>query len=453
ATAAVLTLTTSIIDFYGAQTVRVVMRPDSELQGAVPDGPYDRSVILAANNDAATELVYPIEQAPPRLFVTGRGSELVDQARLVTSTIANLALTTKAFAGVSVPPPVLAADSVTLDDLEIGSVAGTGTASLALDQTRLGRSAAGMSVHLIGNYTPGAGAVTASVGDRRLDVWAADDSGILDHWVDIPNDALGRVTTLDVTVAHSAEGTSACGGSAAQVTIDGSTVVDSTDSSTPAPLGFGSLPQALMPRVNVAMADNTFENTVRAASILDGMQRMSSRAVDVAVVSIEDALAGTDPALIIDPEGTVEKSLPLSSSGATTFSAVTASGSTDVLTLDSALPYASLQVAATDGDAAMLVASSNGAPAELDRMLAWLDADSTRWYALSGDVLLGAESQEPLSLTSGDLTGPEADVAATDSESSNSATAIAIAIGAGLLIVGIVVAVVLRMRSRNPRAS
>lgn len=450
-TAAALNLTTSVIDYYGSQTVQVIVRPDSELQGAAPDGPFDRSVVLAENSDAGTELVFPIEQAPPRLFVTGTGGELVDQARLVTSTLADLALTTSVFAGVSGPPPVVAPDSITLDDLEVGTITGSGTASLALDQSRLGRSAAGVSVHLIGSYTPGAGSVTATVGDRTLDVWAADDSGVLDHWIDIPNDELNRVSTLDVTVAHPSGAASVCDGNVPQVTIDGTTVVESADSSTPAPLGFGSMPQALMPRVNVALAENSFANVVRAVSILDGLQRMSARQLNVAVVPVDDAIAGTDPALIVDPDGIVDLSLPLSSEGATTFSTVTAEGSTDVLTLDSALPYASIQVAATDGDAAMLVASSREAPAELDRLLGWLGADPTRWYGLTGDVLLCAAGLEPVSLTSDDLAGPEDSLPAD--ESSHSTAIVAVGIGIGLLVLGIVAAVVIRTRSRRTRAS
>lgn len=449
--AAALTMTTSVTDYYGAQTVNVVVRPDSELQGAVSDGPFERSVVLSENTDVSAELVFPLDQAPPRLFVTGSGAELVDQARLVTSNVAELALSTKAFAGASVPPAVLAPDSTTLDDLGIGTVTGTRTASIPLDQTRLGRSAANVSVHLIGTYTPGSGSLTATVGGATLAAWPADDSGILDRWIEIPNATLERITTLDVTVEHPADSAAACGRTVvSEVTVDGSSVVESSGSSTSAPLGFGSLPQALMPRVGIALADNTFANVVRAVSIVDGLQRMSSRALDVSVVSVDDALNGTEPAIVIAPDGGLPETatLPLSSTGATTFTTVSAQGSETVLTLDAALPFASLQVAAAEGDAATLIASSNGAPEELDRLLGWLDADPSRWYGLSGDVLFGAAGSDPLSLSSADLAGAEADTAA-DPDGSNGLLVAGIVAAVVLVVIGLAAALIVWMRSRR----
>ncbi|MDJ0394074.1 hypothetical protein QMK17_12120 [Rhodococcus sp. G-MC3] len=445
---AALALTTSVTQYYGAQTVRVVVRPDSELLAAPSDGPFERSIVLTENQDTAAELIYPMDAAPPRLFITGSEDELQTQTRLITSNVAKLAVSTKALAGESNPPAVLAPDQATLDALGVGTVTGTPTASVSLDQTRLGRSASGVSVHLSGYYSPGEGSLTASIDDRTVDVWPADDTGLLDHWIEIPNASLGRVTTLDVTVEHPLIGASQCGNEASTVTVDGSSTVESSNSSTPTPLGFGSLPQALMPKVNVSLSDNSFANVVRAVTIVHGLQRMSTRPILPTVVSVDDAVAGSDPAIVIAPNGALPESvsLPLSSTGTATF---TVAGG-DVLTLGTDVPYATVQVANTENDAALVVASSNDAPEQLDGLLGWLDSDPTRWFGLSGDVLFAAADIAPLSLSSTDLAGAEADAPAADN-SINWLTVAAACAGGLLLLAGIVAAVLVWLRSRKHR--
>ncbi|WP_072805894.1 hypothetical protein [Rhodococcoides yunnanense] len=451
---ATLTLTTSVVAYYGAHTVRVVVRPDTELQAAAPDGPFERSVVLSENTDAGAELIFPGgEQAPPRLFVSGSGSQLLDQTRLVTSNIADLAVATKALAGASAPPAVLAPNSATLDALGIGTVSGTPVASLPIDQTRLGRSAAGLSVHLIGNYTPGAGSITAAVGDTTLAVWPAETTGILDRWIDIPNGELNRITTLDVSVSHPADATSACGAqTSSTVTIDGASVIESSASSSPTPLGFGSLPQALMPQVNVALAENTYANTVRAVSIVDGLQRMSTRPLLPNVVSVGDAVAGSDPAIVVAPDGDLPDSVivPLSSSGTTTF---TIAGGDDgspatELTLDAAVQFGSVQVTSTEGGAALVIASSNGAPEQLDSVLGWLDSASSRWFGLTGDVVIGTPDMAPLSLSSDRLAAADADVSA-DSDGLSGLFLGAVVVAVVLFGGGIVAAIVIWLRARR----
>ncbi len=95
---AAMSLSTSVVAYYGAQPVRVVARPDSELQGADADGPFDRSVVITPNTDAGSQMIYPVDGSPPRLFVTGSGTQLTDQTRLITSSISQLAVSTAALA-------------------------------------------------------------------------------------------------------------------------------------------------------------------------------------------------------------------------------------------------------------------------------------------------------------------------------------------------------------------
>ncbi|MDJ0360118.1 hypothetical protein [Rhodococcus sp. H29-C3] len=458
---AVLTLTTSVIDYYGAQPVRVLVRPDTQLQGSQPDQIFERSVVVSENKDAAAELIFPVDQSPPRLFVTGSGTALTDQARLITSNIADLAVTTKALAGASAPRAVLAPDSTTLDDLGIGTVTGKGdataTASLTLDQARLGRSVSDVSVHLTGNYTPGVGSITAGVGGKTIASWSADDSGRLDEWVEIPNAELRKATTVDVSLARPTDSAAGCNTQAAStITVDGSTVVRSGPSSTPAPLGFGSLPQALMPQFDVAMTQETLADTARAVSVVTGLQRLSSRPIMPQVVSLDDALASSDPAVVIAADGALPDSLslPLSSSGATTFSIATPeSTDTDAsLTVDPGVPYASLQVTTTANNAALLVASSTGKGGRLDALLGWLDADPSRWFGRSGDILFAVPGIEPVSLSSGDLAGDSSEVSESTEASGSGVDRMSVTllgIAGAVFLVALVGAVVLVVRSRR----
>ncbi|GHP17921.1 membrane protein [Rhodococcus sp. NKCM2511] len=455
---AATTVATSVVHHYGAQPVQVEVRPDSELQGAVPDGSFERSIVLTKNSDAGAELIYPVEQAPPRLYLAGTGSDLTDQARLITSDLSQIAIGTSALAGPGAPQARLAPDSITLDDLGIGAVSGTGgstaTASVDIDQTRLGRSAGSVSVHLIGSYTPGAGSVRASVDGSPLEVWEADDTGRLDRWIDIPDTALSRVGTLDVSVDHpSASSGSSCAAAAeTTVTVASSTLVRSTDSSSPVPLGWRSMPQALMPQFDIALADESYAGVVRAVTLAIGLQRLSSLPLDPEVVSMEQALDGSAPAVVISPVAELPDSvtLPLSSVDETTFRITDpeAAGGATELTVDIAEPLATMQVTSVRSNA-VLVASWNSAPDELDGMLSWLDADPARWFALNGDILFAAQNTEPMSLSSSALSGADAAAAATDDGTSDRMVVVVVGVGLAVLAVGGVAAFVFAVRSRR----
>ncbi|MDZ7930984.1 MAG: hypothetical protein U5N21_13425 [Rhodococcus sp. (in: high G+C Gram-positive bacteria)] len=448
---------TSIVHRYGSQPVQVVVRPDSELQGAAPDGPLERSVVLAKNSDAGAELIYPLEQAPPRMYLTGTGSDLTDQARLITSDLSEIAVATSALAGPSAPKAQLAPESITLDDLGIGTVTGSGgataTASITIDQTRLGRSAANLSVHLIGSYTPGAGSVRATVNGSPLAVWEADDTGRLDRWIDIPNSALSRVETLDISVDHPPPtGSGGCSAAAdTSVTVDGSTVVRSSDSSTPAPLGLRSMPQALMPQFEIALADESYAGVVRAVTMATGLQRLSSLPLVPEVVSMDQALDGSAPALVIAPASDLPDTvtLPLSSIDETTFRIAdpdSAGGATE-LTVDTAQPFATVQVTSVQNNA-VLVGSWNSAPDRFDAMLSWLDGDPDRWFALDGDIVFAAQNTEPISLSSAALSGADDTVAASD-DTPDRTTVLVVGIGLAVLAVAGVGALVVALRTRR----
>ncbi|MCZ4517308.1 hypothetical protein O4220_02200 [Rhodococcus ruber] len=449
---------TSIVHHYGSQPVQVVVRPDSELQGSQPDGPLERSVVLGRNSDAGAELIYPVEQAPPRMYLTGTGSELTDQARLVTSDLSDIAVATAAVAGPSAPKAQLAPESITLDDLGIGTVTGSGsataTASVTIDQTRLGRSASTLSVHLIGSYTPGSGSIRASVNGSSLAVWASDDTGRLDRWVDIPDSLLSRIETLDISVDHPpATGSGGCSATAdTSVTVDGSTLVRSSDSSTPAPLGLRSLPQALMPQFDIALADESFAGVVRAVTMATGLQRLSSRPLVPQVVSMDQALDGSAPAVVIAPVAELPDALtlPLSSVDETTFrisDPAPDEGRTE-LTVDTDQAFATVQVTSVQNKA-VLAASWNSTPEIFDAMLEWLDADSARWFALDGDIVFAAQNTDPMSLSSSALSGADDTAAVSPTESTDRTTVLIVGLGLAALAAACITALVFAVRSRR----
>ena len=69
-------------------------------------------------------------------------------------------------------------------------------------------------------------------------------------------------------------------------------------------------------------------------------------------------------------------------------------GDATTLTLDPAQRFGSLQTA-VDGDRTLLVATSNGDPAQLDALLAWLDSEPMRWSRLSGTAVLAPARRCP----------------------------------------------------------
>ncbi|GGG28406.1 membrane protein [Rhodococcoides trifolii] len=464
---AAVALSTAIVERYKSQPVRIRLLPESRLDRESPDGPFERSVAISQNTDGSARLIYPTDPSPPTLFVSGSGSALADQVRMITSSVSSLAVSTSASVGALSRPPVLASDTATLDDLGVGTVSGSGSGrvdvTVPIDQTRLGRAAQNVSVHLLGSYTPlpadVGGSVTVTVGDSSLAVLPVDSSGRLDSWVDIPPSVAQRVTDLTVTLATTTAG-SGCGtGSSKDLTVDGSTLVTNSADGVPAPGGFASVPQALMPRVDVAMTGQDFADTQRAVTLLAGLQRLSALPLAPQLVSMDDVAGGDAPAVVISPSGTLPDSitLPLRRSGSTTFDVGGPGSEAETsLTLDGAVPYGSLQVAYDSArQRTVVVASSDDAPGELDRILTWLDADPGRWFGLSGDVLFGSAGRDPISLSSADLAGvvDEKDVAATESGStSNPLVRKIFAAGASLLLVAAVVAavVVIRGRRRTP---
>jgi hypothetical protein len=404
---AAVRITTAVVAHYGKQPVQVkVAALDGDAVPPRPAVPFERQIVIREGADEGVSLRGT--GGVPALLIGGPAGDLANQTRLLSSDMSRLALSSKAVAGPLKSVPQLAPDQTTLRALGqpgVNAVALAPQVSLGLDQTRLGRSSRDVRVHLQGSYTPLppgiGGELVASVGGQTIDHWAADPDGSIDRWVQVPDDMLQRYTNLVVAMNISGN-TGRCGEfQPVTLTIDGESAVTSSAANPPTPPGFQSLPQAFLPRVVVGIGDHTFSDTVRAVTIMAGLQRLSALPMDTAVKSLQDAVNAKDPAVLIVGAGWTDQriTLPVASPGVGEVRLTGADGGEpQIVTLDPTIEYGSLQTV-FDGHRTLLIATSTGKPDQLDALLGWLNTDARRWARLSGDALLGVPGREPFTVS------------------------------------------------------
>jgi hypothetical protein len=300
--------------------------------------------------------------------------------------------------------------------------------SIAVDQTRFGHSTQGTRVHVTGTHTPvpaDVGAqMTASIAEEIFDSWPTGADGTIDHWIDIPDRLAQRYTSLVVGV-DTAGNIGRCNEfRPITLTINGSSVVESTPASPPIPSGFLSMPQALMPRIRFGINENSFIDTVRATQIAVGLQRMSVVPLMTDVSSLQQAIDSTDPAVLVSPDGWSNEKIRLPVSDRDqrlTLVGLTSDDQESTLALDPGMRFGSLQTV-VDGQRSLLVATSTGAPAQLDGLLQWLNSDPRGWSRLRGNVVVAIEGREPQLVPDRALPnvyGPPASSASTTAQGPN----------------------------------
>jgi hypothetical protein len=411
---AAIRLATATIARYGQQRPAIDVVPLAG-DSVAPPQPLERQIIVRERPGAGLSLQGP--NTVPALVISGESGELTNQARLVSSDISKLAVSSKAVAGPLSSTPQLPPDLTTIRKLGQPGVNATALVNpqvtIPLDQTRLGRSVHGVRVHLQGSYTPLpasiSGQVLVKVGGETLSRWTTDATGRIDIWVDVPDRLLQRYTSLDVSV-NAAGNTGRCGEfQPITLTIDGESAVQTSLAKPPVPGGFQALPQALMPRMEVGLEDG-FDNLRRAVLILSGLQRLSSRPFDTETTSVQDAVASPNPAVLISANGWNNGSITLpvtaGDKGAITLQDANGVGQSGTITLDPAQPFGSLQTTYAGGRT-VLIATSNNAPQELDRLLGWLDADVAHWSGLTSNAVLAFPGRAPVTVTT-DAAAPEA---------------------------------------------
>jgi hypothetical protein len=422
---AAVRLTTAVVARYGAQNTDVDVEP---LRGQMPASrPFERHIVVREGPDAGVSLQGA--DGVPALLISGSANDLVNQARLLGSDISRLALASKAVAGPIKSSPQLPADVTTIRDLGQPGVNATALkpqVSVGLDQTRLGRPVKDVRVHLKGSYTPLpagiGGQIVVAIDGQTVDRWPIEPSGVINRWIAVPDDMLQRYTNLGVAVDISGN-TGRCGEfQPVTLTIDGATVVESRLADPPAPAGFQSLPQAIMPRVLVGVGDG-LADTRRAVTIVEGLQRLSALPIDAEVVPLDEARTAELPAVVVAPDGWDGPPLPVGSGTDNELAVQRADGEPTTLRLDPALRFGSLQTRVEDGRT-VVVATSNGDAGQLDSLLAWLDADPLRWSRLSGVAVLAPAGQDPVTVPA------EANPPASSTDSASGSTTVWVAASA-----------------------
>ncbi|TQK30683.1 hypothetical protein [Arthrobacter sp. SLBN-53] len=445
---AALKLATATVARYGTQRIEVELVENDGAAVPAPQ-PLERQIIVREGGEARLALTGT--NAVRALSVSGSAGDLANQTRLLSSDLARLAVQSAAVVGPLSAAPVLPSDHTTIRGLGQPGVNATALVNpkvtIPLDQTRLGRAVQDVRVHLQGSYTPLpsglAGQVVVSVRGEVLDRWPTESAGAIDRWVSVPNRLLERYTNLDVEV-NAAGNTGRCGEfQPITLTIDGESAVESAPADPPTPLGFQSLPQALMPRIEIGIGDGSsveFADLRRAVSILTGLQRLSGLPFDTAVVSTDAAIASANPAVVVSADGwdaaNVTLPVAVSSDGVITVENVDGTGKSTTLALDPQVGFGSLQ-ALYSGGRTLLVATSSDAPGELDRLLQWLDTDVMRWSGVRGNALIAVPGRDVIQLTTPESAQPDAAASADHGSryllAGAAATAVVV-IGAALLL-------------------
>lgn len=392
---------------YGALNFELLLVPltDNAALFGRP-APLERAVILREGPDKG--LTLETRDGLPTLSISGPGDELVNQVRLLGDNSLASALSTKAVAGPLSSDQTFAGTVMPLRLLErqpeISSEAIWPEVGITVDQTVFGRSMRGFHLYLVGSHTPlpadVGGEVVVSVDGKFVSRWPTEENGVIDHDVEIPDRLISRVTTVDVRVRTNGF-MGGCGESPAMVLrINGDTQIESVPADPPVPLGFQSLPQSLLPRIRVGIGPDVFADTVRATQIVMALQRSSALPLTTVVTDIADATSGQDPAVLIAAQGWNDDTIPLpvrAEQGTVTFDGFDDGGNPTTVNVDSALPLGSLQTV-VDGGRTLLVATSNGNPAQLDDLLRWIGAEPDRWNELDGRALISMPGTEPVAI-------------------------------------------------------
>lgn len=446
---AAIRLATAVVARYGRQPVMVVVTPLDAPDP--PPAPFERRIIIAKGADTGVVL----QGGPtPLLRISGPDAELTNQARLLSSDISRLAMSSKAVVGALKSSPQLPGDVTTLRALgqpAVSAVALSPQVSIGLDQTRMGRPAHGIRVHLIGSYTPlptsVSGRLAAIVGQETIASWPVEASGVIDRWIDVPDHLLQRYTTLGI-VLNVAGNTGRCGEfQPLTLTVDGDSVVESYAADPPVPAGLQSMPQALMPHTLIGIGPDAFGDTARAAAIAIAMQRLSALPMDTEVTGVDRALESRGPAIIVSAGGWdhATTALPVSADrGRVTLDGYLDSGESTSLTLDPELKYGAVE-AFQDGRRSLLVATSNNAPEQLDALLRWMSEDPRRWSRLDGTAVIAAPGRDPVVVRPQPGASGPASVTATGAKSAATLAA-AVVVGAALIGTGLIL---LRARRRT----
>ena len=229
----------------------------------------------------------------PQLRISGPADKLKNAARLLTNGALNLAVSTNVVTGDLRSDPRFPATPPRWPrsvDASSPHRRGGAAVTIYLDQTKFGHSIQGVRVHVQGSYTPVpsafGGQVTVSIAGEPLESWPAEPSGVIDRWIAVPDRLVGRSIALTVAVNTTGNEGRCNEFRPVVLTVLGSSVVETTPANPPIPSGFRSLPQALMPQVQVGIGQNSFPDLARAIQIVTGLQRITDIPLTTQVTSV-----------------------------------------------------------------------------------------------------------------------------------------------------------------------
>ena len=395
--------------------VVVVRLPDGAPALPPPADPLERQIIVKEGP------VRGLSLQGPALLISGPANELADQARLLGDESVRYAASTGAVSD-ALPEPVFENDTTTVEQMmgrTLSSEAAWPRVVVPIDQSRWGKPVDAVTVRLIGSYTPVpadfGGEVVVTIGGDSLENspsaylgggptvarWPADATGTIDRTMTIPNRLLKRSIGLDVVIRATGDPGNCGDYFPALLKIDGSTKITVQRANPPVPQGFQSLPQSLMtPRVRFGIGSDSFGDTVRAVQIMLGLQRSSAVPLLAEVTSLDEAIASTDPAVLIAADGWKDKPIALPFSvdqGKVDITGLDAAERSVTLTLDPAAGFGSLQTV-FDGQRTVLIATSTGVPGQLDDLLRYLLAQPGRWSGLDGRAVIAVPGAEPVTI-------------------------------------------------------
>ncbi|SIR67092.1 hypothetical protein [Williamsia sterculiae] len=453
--AAAVNLATSVIAHYGTASVAVQTRALAPGADAPSDaaGSLERQIVIKRGAVAGASL--RAGPGGPYLLIGGTDDQLVAQTMLLTSDLAPLAQASAAVAGPLRGAPQLAPDVTTLSALGVADQAAGPAAwpsvAIGVDQTRLGRPSSNVRVQLVGTYTPvpmaAGGRVVVRIGETVIDSWSTQPDGRIDRWVSIPDSMLRRYTELTVTVERGDTGGDCGSIGRTSLNLSASGQVTSAPASGSSSVDFGSLPQGLMPRTQLAWRRADVADVTRAVTLAVGMQRMTTVPLGIDVVPFDQAMSSSDSAIVIaaDGDGLGDVPLPVRSQTGGNLKVLDGGTGPTTLTLSPAQRYGSLQVLRTGGRT-LLVGSSTGDPAGLDAALNWLEADPTRWSAMTGNAMIQTGDRDPVFVSA------TTDQSSGAADGSWSAAQIAGLVVGVVVLVGMVVGGLLWSRRRGRRA-
>jgi len=380
--------------------VSVIPLPEGRTAVDLPPAPLEREIVVREGPEKGLSL----QPGPgaPTLVVTGKADELPEQVQLLNNDMVRFATSPKSVSGPLLEDQLLA-NKTTLQAMNKSGIVAQGTAVIDLNQTRFGEPLRNIRVHLVGSYTPlpgnFGGEVTVGVSGEVIDRWPATADGAIDKTVTIPDRLLERSMSLQLgvrTIGDQGE----CYRAVTPLRVDGTTEIEADSANPPLPQGFQSLPQALMPSIRIGIGSDAFGDTARAARIMVGLQRVSAVPLLTKVTSLEEALASGGSAVLVSSDGWSDQSLALPfvvGGNQVSVQGLEPNGQPATLTLDQESRFGSLQTV-FDGSRALLIATSNGAPEQLDGLLNWLAAERGRWADLDGQAIIAMPNAEPVTL-------------------------------------------------------